>query len=234
MLAEKMEQLTGKTAYILPNMLDPRVWFAEPEPRTIPADEIVIGLSGSKTHIDDWAVMQYVLPGLLEKHPNVRLLITGFHPEYLKGLPRTEYLPAMHYLNYAKMVQSCDIILAPVDPNDHFNDSKSEIKTTEGQGARRRVNGMNAGAAVIATDNQVYRLGVQSEKTGLLVDHTPRAWSEALERLVTDTALRHRLQIDGHKWAKTHRNIVTGWPLWDRAYESIFRANNRRQKEALA
>lgn len=227
-LAERMTQLTGRPTYVLPNMTDPLVWDRPVPPRHPSLEgKLIIGLSGSATHYGDWQVFEDVFRPLLDKYPQVHLFITGFHPNYLRDLPNTSYIPGQDYQTYAQIVKTCDIILAAVDPHDGFNLSKSEIKATEGQSARRILpDGRSAGAAVVATDNPIYRLGIQPEKTGLLVEHTPMAWYDALERLIVESSLRVSLQVQGYKWARQHRNIETGWHRWVDAYSKILRSTS--------
>lgn len=215
-LADVMRRRTRRPVHVLPNCIDPAAWV-----RNLRENEgLTIGLSGSSTHEGDWKVLATVLPDILNRY-DVRLMIAAYHPEYLQGLPNTTYLPGMDYLSYAEFVRRCDIVLCPVDPDDGFNASKSPIKAIEGQAAGRIVNGQTAGAAVLATDNLVYRLAITHEKTGLLTAHTPEGWSESLSRLITDTALRQRLQIAGHKAVLKRYDIRKEWVRWARAYRHI-------------
>lgn len=215
-LADLMRKRTGRPTFVLPNMLDPQVW-RHPE-HFIPHEGLIIGLSGSITHMEDWHVLRDVLPRILSEHPHVRLRLTGFHPPYLQGLPQTDYLPPFTYPDYAEVVRSCDIILAPVDPADRFNDYKSEIKLVEGAGATR---GNRLGAACIGTNNQVYQLGFTDGQTALLVEHTPEAWYQALSRVIIDEALRTRLQLQGHRMAWKRYDVTKHILDWARAYNTV-------------
>lgn len=217
-LGRLMEKETGKPCYVLPNMLDPNLWDV---PLPLKKDGLIrIGLTGSQTHYGDWKVLETVMPRILARHDQVRLILGAFHPDYLSNLPHTDYLPALPYAEYAHTVKQFDIVLAPLDPQDGFNLSKSEIKTTEGMGACRTLNGTRGGAAVIATDHPVYRRGV-TPRTGILVPHEPDAWFEAIDHLVTDSGARKRYQLEGYRWAWKNRNIARGWTLWDKAYRKI-------------
>lgn len=219
-LAELMRKRTRRPVYVLPNMVDPRAWV----PKTLYANEtpLTIGLSGSKTHAGDWRVLEEPLRQVLtENAGKVRLALAAYHPDYLHDLPFTDYVPGMDYLTYAEYVRRTDIVLCPVDPDDGFNLGKSPIKAVEAQAAARLVQGRPAGAAVIATDNPVYRLAVEHGKTGLLVRHTADAWQTALCRLIDEPDLRERLQIAGHASALRKFNIQTGWTAWVRAYQQI-------------
>lgn len=226
-LAERMRKKTKRPVYVLPNCIDPHVWHSGDAPERQPAmaEKIIVGLTGSTTHYGDWYVLKDVFPDFLERNPNVQLLLIGFHPDYLSGLPNTFYLDALPYLEYAQAIRGMDIVLAPVDPNDHFNLGKSPIKAVEGMGATRKLSdGHEGGAAVITTDNPVYRLAVKHEKTGLLTEHTAEGWNAALQRLVDDAELRKTLQAKGHTWAWKNHNIAVEWRQWAKAYQRILEA----------
>lgn len=215
MLAKRMQKLTGRPAYVLPNCIDSQLWDSPRYPITgYREDHTIVGLSGSTTHKEDWKVLETVLPSLLDAHPTMELWLTGFHPDYLKGLERTWYLPGMPYFEYVQMVKYCDIVLAPVDPNDGFNMGKSPIKVLEG---------MAANAAVVATDMPVYQLAIRHEDTGLLTQHTPQDWYQTLDRLLTDEALLARLRANGKRFALRHHDIHTQWKLWSKAYHQILK-----------
>lgn len=222
-LRDRMRKFTSQPIHILPNCVDPVLW--RDAPVTIEKkdpNQVVIGLTGSATHKEDWKVLETVLPEIMATHDNAHLIIMGYHPEYLSDLPNTSYLPGHAYNLYCQIIRGCDIIIAPVVPDDGFNLAKSPIKVVEGQSARRTLSGgRNGGAAVIATDNPVYRLAVQNNVTGLLVEHTPQAWATALHSLVTDTDLRERLQVQGHKAVYKRFDISREHTQWARAYRKI-------------
>lgn len=217
MLADLMRRKTKRPVYVLPNCVDSLVWKRPLERFPGP---LRIGLSGSKTHGEDWRVLADVLPGIV-RDLDVEVLLAAYHPDYLLEMERTSYLEGMDYLSYAQYVKHCDIVLAPVDPHDGFNLGKSPIKAIEGMAAAREIDGRIVGAAVIATDNPVYRLAVEHGKTGLLVNHTPEAWDTALRTLINDNEIRARLQHDGFHATWRQFDIAKNWTLWARAYQSI-------------
>lgn len=222
-LQRLMESETGKPTYVLPNCVSPEQWFdgkansRKPEYR----DKIVVGLTGSPTHEKDWKVLETVIPEIMNKYPNVVFLNMGYTPEYLTGLPNTKYLPPLSYELYCQIIRGCDIILAPVDPDDGFNLGKSPIKAVEGMAATRMVDNRPAGAAVIATNNPIYQIAIRNNKSGLLVDQTPHAWSNALRELIEDTQKRKAFQFAGNKYARQAYDISKEWIRWDRAYRQI-------------
>lgn len=218
-LGNLMTERTGKKSYVLPNMIGPDIWYAESKGQFLLGDKLILGLTGSGTHREDWFVLKDVLPQILQDS-NVHLILMGYHPDYLEGLPNTTYLPGLPYGKYSQIIQKCDIILAPLN-NDPFNLSKSPIKVLEGMAARRILQNDYAGAACIATDHPVYQSSIQNGKTGLLVNHTADAWLEGLDRLIYDTNLRHSIQFKGHKWVGRHHDISTKSQLWANAYRAI-------------
>lgn len=215
-LGDLMRRETGRPYYVLPNMLDPALWKVAPKAKS---DKLRIGLTGSTTHYGDWKVLKDVMPEILAKHPQVEFILGAFAPDYFGELPNTRFYPALPYPEYAETVKSYDIVLTPLDPKDGFNRSKSPIKAVEGMGARRRVNGSDGGAAVIATDVNVYRSVVQG--VGILVPHKPNAWFEAIDRLIVNAEEREIYQKAGYKYVWKHYDISTGWRLWDKAYRNI-------------
>jgi len=223
-LGEMMKKLTGRPYHVLPNCISP-MDFKEGEPPDIGEklkNKLVIALTGSPTHINDWRVMETVMPKILNKHKNVHFILMGYHPDYLEGLPQTSLVPPVTYSKYVQILRTCDIILAPVDPEDGFNNGKSPIKAIEGMAARRKLpNGKNAGAAVIATKNDIYSLAIMNGKNGILAEHNPESWYNALDDMISDKQTRQRIQLSGYKWVYKHHDISKQWKLWAGAYKKI-------------
>lgn len=220
-LADTMKEYAGKPVYSLPNCVDKETWGTPRSERHESfAGKVVIALTGSPTHKNDWQILQNVLPRIAERE-DVVILNAGYNPEYLAGMPNTIYMPPVNYNTYVELIRSSDIVLCPVDPKDGFNMGKSDIKAVEGMAATRMLNGRPAGAAVIATNNPVYRLSVQHERNGLLVGHTENEWYNAINRLLINPELRERLQYGAHDWVWAHRDIDKVASQWDRVYRKV-------------
>jgi len=221
-LARLMRELSGgKPVYIVPNAIEFE-WFTEAAQtagRDMFPGHLTIMLAGTKTHEHDWAVLQTVIPELQENYPEVRVLVAGYQYEYMDDWA-FEFMSPVHYSQYPAMLAQADILCAPLDPDDQFNASKSPIKAIEGWCAARKVGKKQGGCAVIATSSVVYRGTVQNRHNGLLVKHTSEAWYDGLSRLIEDTHLRQKLQVEGLKDARGY-DIGTRWRDWHQAYTSI-------------
>lgn len=219
-LANTMHRMTGRPIHVVPNMLDPAFWD-EPSEVKLSEGKVRIVLSGSTTHSKDWEVLQKPFEELAEEFEHLRILIGGYHPKYLENVKNIEFVPALEYPKYAHLIKNADIILAPLIPNDEFNMHKSPIKAVEGMGATRLVDGKKAGAAVIATDCEVYRLAITNGDNGFLVEHTPEAWKNAMRELIVNTEKRKAFQFAGYKTVDKRFSLETGWSEWARAYLKI-------------
>lgn len=220
-LADTMKEYARKPVYSLPNCVDRETWGTERSQRQDALkNKVVIALTGSPTHENDWRVLQNVLPRIAERE-DVVILNGGYHPEYLANMPNTIYLPPVDYNTYVEVIRSADIVLCPVDPSDKFNMGKSDLKAVEGMGATRQLNGQSAGAAVIATNNPVYRLSVKDGVNGLLVGHTENEWYNAINRLLINPGLRWQLQYNAHEWVWRHRDVDKVASQWDRVYRKV-------------
>jgi glycosyltransferase involved in cell wall biosynthesis len=224
-LGQKLAARSGRPYHICPNSLVPSAW-KNPELAPLPKqdDKLAILLSGSPTHERDWAVTAEPLRRLMETHGDkAELWVAGYCPDYLKDLPNTQILAGRAYPEYVRLVRSADIVLAPVLPDDKFNMGKSPIKAVEGMGALRDLGGAEAGAAVIATDNPIYRLAIKNGKSGIVVKHNAVEWYQALERVVLNDEVRRSLQVNGYRAAWQNFDASKTWLEWTRAFDTILR-----------
>lgn len=211
----------GRPVYVVPNAID-REWFTAvaKTAKRVFKDHLTVMLAGTQTHYRDWRVLETVIPKIQAAYPNVKFLVGGFMPDYLEEL--CEYQPPVPYhIGYPMLLAQADILCAPLVPDDKFNHSKSPIKAIEGWCAARPVSKTSfGGCAVVASKCIVYKGTVQHRHNGLLVDHTPDAWEDALRLLIEDRFLRQKLQIEGLKDASDY-DIERRWQDWAQAYRSI-------------
>lgn len=230
-LRKVMQERVDVPVVDIPNQVACDTW-AEPmgKGRVIP--ELTLGLTGSPTHHADWIVLKDVLPRILADYPNVHLVLGGYFPDYFENLQgdQVHRQPPVHYGAYVNLINVLDIVLAPLEPNDAFNLSKSAIKVIEGMAAARPVGKRVGGAACIASDMPVYRRAINNRNNGLLVAHTPEAWEQGLRTLIEDNNLRARLQLEGLKWVRKHRDIAQNWTLWRAAYQELTDRKSRHSR----
>jgi len=225
----------GVPVYILPNCVKFAEWQEWDRWNRWPEDFVVLGLTGSITHYEDWRVLSDVLPRVMKEHGNVALLLQGYVPDYLEVLvrqfPHKVYADNLFtdYSQYPGVIRQADIVLCPVEPDDPFNHAKSAIKAVEGMAAGRTLpDGRKGGAAIIASPLNYYGKVVGwGNKRGIIAEHTPEAWYKAITYLVTNQQKRHLYQVRGRKWVYANRAIERQWHLWWDAYQEIYRRNRK-------
>lgn len=156
--------------------------------------------SGSKSHDKDFATIVEPLTKIMEKYPNTELFLFGpldvgdkFN-KFKDRVRQFSYVPReKHFANIA----SVDINLAPLEINNPFCESKSELKFFEA--------GILEVPTVAAT-TRTFREAIEDGVDGFTVT-TNNKWLEKLEKLVTDENLRKTM---GKKAKiKTLKNYTT-------------------------
>jgi hypothetical protein len=202
-------KMGGAPVFVLPNTVVPSMFGGHR--RSTPKDAVVIGLTGSPSHRDDWDVVAGPLRRVLGRYKSARVFVAGYCPESIAALPgvmrptlvapngstTTEVWASFN--QYGLWMAQMDILLCPVNPADQFSFGRSPIKALEGWASRRRVGVDTGGCAVIATGGVVpcYRDTIDHGHDGLLVEHTEEEWEAAIERTVRDQSFRRRLQVNG-------------------------------------
>jgi O-antigen biosynthesis protein len=143
-------------------------------------------VSGSKTHKDDFAECVRPLRHLMQRYPHVRLMAVGHIdiPEEVKDLAaQVEAVPPVPWYQVPLCYGMVDINLAPLELNNFFTESKSELKYFEP--ALMEI-------PTAASDIAPFRVGITHGETGFLCANDDQ-WYDALERLVLDPGLRSRI-----------------------------------------
>jgi glycosyltransferase involved in cell wall biosynthesis len=143
-------------------------------------------VSGSKTHKDDFAECVRPLRRLLQAYPQVRLMAVGHIdiPVEVKDLAsQVEAVPPVPWYQVPLCYGMVDINLAPLELNNFFTESKSELKYFEP--ALMEI-------PTAASDIAPFRVGIKHGETGFLCGNEDQ-WYDALERLVLDAGLRARI-----------------------------------------
>lgn len=154
--------------------------------------------SGTKSHDEDFALVEEPLCKFLQAHADARLVLGGclniserVFKLWLDG--RVDLLPPVDYLTLQAFQASVDVVLAPV-VLDEFTDCKSALKVFE------------AGAVetpACASPSSAAREAIADGKSGFLC-REENEWLSALERLYSDDIARQGLSVQAAKRALTH------------------------------
>lgn len=151
------------------------------------ADPITVGyFSGSKTHQKDFAQAEAALLRVMCEIPELRLLIVGFldlgEPwrEFESRIDRRDFLP---YLEMLEVLGRCNINIAPLDVDNPFCESKSELKYFEAAIVE---------VPTVASATEPFRAAIESGTTGFIASDEGE-WYAALKALASDPALRARM-----------------------------------------
>jgi glycosyltransferase involved in cell wall biosynthesis len=148
----------------------------------------------------DWVMR--VLPRVLKRVPDARLVVIGdgpFGPELKLAAARLGVAHAVAFAGFlpgpekVRRIQSAWALVQP-SPKEGWGLTVVEAGAS--------------GTAVVAADSPGLRDSVKHDETGLLVPYDDdAALAEALVRVLTDAALRERLERGGVEWAARFR-----WP----------------------
>jgi GT2 family glycosyltransferase/MoaA/NifB/PqqE/SkfB family radical SAM enzyme len=197
----------------LPNLLDQTLWgrvlHAKDSDRSI-----VIGYAGGFTHAEDLHIIEEALLSIAGKFGSrVTFRFFGCVSDRLRAIPKSEYLEASaSYGMYAMKLSHAgfDIALAPLVDN-RFNSCKSNIKWLEYSAC---------GCAGIYSDIPPYNSCIEHGSTGLLVENNTEKWVAAIERLITDTELRHSIA------GNSRREVMARYTLKSGAYRNLVAYRN--------
>lgn len=142
--------------------------------------------SGTKGHDRNFATVENVLLEILEKHPQVKLVLAGplNISEKFKGYqPQIERLVFAPRREHFKNIAGVDINIIPLEKNNPFCEAKSELKFFEA--------GILAVPSV-AVRNQTYQEAITDGLDGFLAD-SENEWFEKLEKLIENENLRKEI-----------------------------------------
>jgi GT2 family glycosyltransferase/glycosyltransferase involved in cell wall biosynthesis len=193
-LARCVEPPVGGELRVIPNRVDTRMF------RRLPREtqgRVTIGYFGTSTHESDLRRVEPALLRLASRFADrVRFVFGGCVTPALARLPGAQVISMQpDYARFAEILSNAgiDIGLAPL--RDHpFNRCKSAIKWMEYAAC---------GIAPVVADLTPYAEVVDHARTGWLTPDDSGAWLDALERLVSDEALRR--QLADSAWRQVNR-----------------------------
>lgn len=154
-------------------------------------DKIYIGyFSGSKTHDNDFSILEDVLFELMEKYPQIQLKMVGVFSQsrWKKMESRIERMPFMDWRKLPEVYAGIDINLMPLE-DTLFHCCKSENKWMEA--ALVRV------PSIVSWNEEVNRV-LEDGKDAFLCK-TEAEWKIALEKMITDANLRRSIGRNAYK-----------------------------------
>jgi glycosyltransferase involved in cell wall biosynthesis len=152
-----------------------------------PLERIVVGyFSGAHGHDKDFETIEDVLITLLDKYDDLRLFLGGpleiseKFDKYQKRIKKMPYVPRRdNYMNIAGV----DINIAPLEIDNPFCESKSELKFFEAGMLR---------VPTVATATQTFKEAIMDGVDGFVAKDRDE-WQEKLEKLINNRNLRKQI-----------------------------------------
>ncbi|MBK6472940.1 MAG: glycosyltransferase family 4 protein [Betaproteobacteria bacterium] len=145
-----------------------------------PGERLVLGyFSGSSTHQADFAQIEHALVQILDRHSGVHLLVVGalMIPESLRKFESRVHLrPMVPYASLPDEIARADLNLVPLELDEPFCHSKSELKYIEAAAC---------GVPSIASSTEPFAQAIRHGQTGFLVDHGGD-WMQTIESAISD------------------------------------------------
>ena len=157
----------------------------EKRPRT--DGRIVIGYaSGTPTHDKDFALVKPALVEVLRRYPQTELRLIGpLEPGNDWGAlaDRVSRQPLVPWRKLPELLIDLDINIAPLQVDNPFSQSKSEIKYMEAAMVE---------VPTIASPTEAFCLAIRSGESGILASNTGE-WVDALSALIKNPELRNSI-----------------------------------------
>lgn len=195
-LAERLAR-RGKQSFVHRNALNVELlklsnaayqdhWQRQASPDREKESVRIAYFSGSPSHDRDFALVEPVLQRLMERYPQVRLSVFGYlslGDDWARFEDRVEQVPFMPWQELPQAIGRVDINLAPLELENPYCQSKSELKYFEA--------GV-VGVPTVASPTQAFQFAIQHGENGLL-SSTPEEWYANLETLILDPARRREM-----------------------------------------
>ncbi|MCA0353596.1 MAG: glycosyltransferase family 4 protein [Chloroflexi bacterium] len=193
-LAEQV-RIFGLPAYVVRNALSQQQldhaqpFAAQRRAQPLPAatDPVTIGyFSGTATHNSDFLQAEAAILQILQQYPHVRLRIVGLlelSSAFDSVLDRVERRGLVPLPELAGEIAAVDFALAPLELDNPFCQSKSEVKYMEA--------GL-VGVPLVASPIEAFQVAITHGVNGMLAANH-QEWVAALTALVTNPELRREL-----------------------------------------
>ncbi len=142
--------------------------------------------SGTNTHDYDFAHIAGAVADIMERYPQVDLLIVGplqLDERLQRFGKRVRHLPLVPWQKLPALIAQADVNLAPLEPRNPYCRAKSELKYFEAA---------ILGVPTVASRIDPFEYAITPGRNGLLAS-SPAEWRSSLELLVNSAALRREL-----------------------------------------
>ncbi|MDY6902146.1 MAG: glycosyltransferase [Cyanobacteriota bacterium] len=142
--------------------------------------------SGTRTHAKDFAECVFALKTILKEYSHVVLMVVGHLdiPEELQEFSsQIEIFPLVPWQDLPELYRKVDINIAPLEKDNDFTASKSELKFFEA--------GL-VSVPTVASNVGAYHFAIEDRVNGILCSTTDE-WENALREMVINTELRSSL-----------------------------------------
>ncbi len=205
----------------LPNCIDFNLW----RPLDLKSsDEIRLFWAGGSSHYEDLMLLQEVLPEIMKRYPQVKLVILGMlFKAALKNIDKDRvefhsWVPTSAYPYKVAALNPTIGIIPLVDSK--FNRAKSPIKWLE-MGA--------LGVACVTSLVSPYK-EIATENNGVFIrNNNAKGWVKGISLLIEDAILRAKMGGDAQRYVDTHFNAKKNAHLWTDAYMTLL----EEKKEAV-
>jgi len=224
-LKERLGQINRRIC-VVPNAIDERLFKSNGDrltPRKVVGDRKIIGYMGTYTHDADLMMVLQALRTILRKFlGSIELQLVGglsnsTFINALQGLPvKVLHVPVEdveypRFVSWMKNNLHWHLAIAPLE-DTYFSRSKSDIKFLDYSAL---------GISGIYSRVPAYEETVRHLETGYLVENTPTAWIEALERILVDDLLREELAKVAQEYVFSTRTLEYCSATWQDAILSI-------------
>jgi glycosyltransferase involved in cell wall biosynthesis len=212
-LAILLSELNPRTA-VLPNTIPEKLLQLQPPN----PGRFVIGWQGAQQHIRDLQIIYTPVLRFLLHHSDAEFHVWG--PRGIQDFPdalanRIIVHPWVSSIWQHYYRLDMHIGLAPLDPGDTFNVTKSDIRIREYAAL---------GIPFIASNSDAYTTTATAAR-GMVVGNSAEEWEEALEELYKNHDLRAWMTEQGRLRARLWTTEANGLE-WERAYGRAIDARN--------
>jgi len=195
---------------VLPNCTHPAVNARTRPPNQALTDRVTIGYAAALAHGPDSALLEKVLPAILEKYDFVDFVFFGDLPKgWGQDLPNAYHMDFVPIQQYYDVIQVFDIGVAPLVVNQ-YTLCKSALKGFDYLGA---------GVAPVLSDHPVYE--VFTHKVNCLKARHRKDWVRWLSLLVDNPGLREELVERGQEMVREYY-IQNHIHRWEEAYLAVW------------